>query len=285
MTVMTYEQPATRTRPLAGQVALVTGGSRGIGRVLAQSLAAAGAAVAVTARSQDQLAETVALVQRQDGRALAVPADVANDADVNRMVAEVTRTLGPVDLLVNNAGLWGPIAPLWEADPDDWWRTMEIHVRGSFLCMRAVMPGMVARGRGRIVNMASNAGVHRWPTCSAYSVSKAAVVKLTENVAYESRRHGVSVFAFHPGISTIGLTDQAMAMQATPGSVADRAAGWIRQQVTDGQAVPPERAAESILTLASGRADALSGRYLTCTMTSRFWSGARTRSGLMSCTR
>jgi NAD(P)-dependent dehydrogenase (short-subunit alcohol dehydrogenase family) len=122
---------------------------------------------------------------------------------------------------------------------------------------------MLERRRGRIVNIVSHAGVHRWPTCSAYAVSKAAVVKFTENLAVEAKRHGVTVFACDPGIVTIGLTDQAMTMDAPPESPAGRAAAWIRQQVADGRAVPPELGAQLVVSLAAGRADALTGRCLT----------------------
>lgn len=261
----TGPSPRTSVTPgaLTGQVALVTGGGRGIGRVFAQALADAGAAVAVTARSADQLAETVSRIEAKGGQALALSCDVTDQAGMERAVDAIQRQLGPVDLLVNNAGLWGPIDPVWEVDPDQWWRTMEIHVRGSFLCARAVLPGMVARQRGRIINLASHAGVHRWPTCSAYAVSKAAIVKFTENLALETKRHDVAVFAVDPGIVTIGLTDQALAMDAPPESPAGRAAAWIRQQVAAGHAVPPEAGARLIVLLATGRADALTGRYLT----------------------
>jgi NAD(P)-dependent dehydrogenase (short-subunit alcohol dehydrogenase family) len=248
---------------LSGQVALVTGGGRGIGRVFAQALAGAGAAVAITGRNADVLAETVAAIEGAGGRAAALPFDVTDAPAIERAVDDLQRRWGAVDLLINNAGEWGPIAPVWEVDPEAWWRTMEIHVRGGFLCARAVLPGMIARRQGRIITIASHAGVHRWPTCSAYAVSKAAVIKFTENLAVEAKRHGVAAFAVNPGIVTIGLTDQAMAMDAPPESPAGRAAAWIRQQVAAGRAVPPERGARLVVDLAAGRADALTGCYVS----------------------
>jgi NAD(P)-dependent dehydrogenase (short-subunit alcohol dehydrogenase family) len=250
-------------KELTGRVALVTGGGRGLGQVFAQVLAQAGAAVAVAARSADQLQETVALIEAQGGRAMALPLDVTDQAAVERAVETIEHRLGPVDILVNNAGLWGPIDPVWEVDPEQWWQTMAIHVQGSFLCARTVLPGMIARRCGRIINIVSHAGVHRWPTCSAYAVSKTAVIKFTENLAAETRRHGVSVFALHPGLATVGLTQLALDMDAPAASPAGRAAAWIRQQVAEGQAVPPERSAWLVAWLAAGRADQLSGRYLT----------------------
>ncbi len=248
---------------LTGQVALVTGGGRGLGRVFAQALAAVGAAVAVAARSEHQLAETVSLIKAKNGQAIAVPFDVTDEPALERAEKVIQSRLGPVDLLVNNAGMWGPINPVWETDPEQWWRTMEVHVRGSFLCARAVLPGMIARQKGRIVNVVSNAGVFRWPTCSAYSVSKAALIKFTENLAAETKRQGVAVFAVNPGIVTIGLTELAMNMEDSTESHAGRAAAWIRQEVEEGRAVPPEQGAQLIVSLASGAADMLTGRYLS----------------------
>jgi NAD(P)-dependent dehydrogenase (short-subunit alcohol dehydrogenase family) len=248
---------------LSGQVALITGGGRGIGRVFAQTLAAAGAKVAVAARSEDELARTVALVEEAGGQALALPLDVTDRRAVEQVVNSVERLLGPPALLVNNAGVSGPFNTMWEVDPDEWWRAMDINLRGSFLCARAVLAGMIERRYGRIINIASHAGVYRWPQVSAYSVSKAALVKLTENLAVETKRLGVAVFAVHPGIVTIGLTEAALAISAAPDTPIGRATGWVRQQVEAGNAVPPERSAELVLRLAAGLADALSGRYLT----------------------
>jgi NAD(P)-dependent dehydrogenase (short-subunit alcohol dehydrogenase family) len=240
-------------------VSLVPGGGRGLGRVFAQALAAAGAAVAVLARSADQVAQTVSLIEEAGGRALGLAVDVTDQQAVEQAVDRIHWQLGPIDALVNNAGVWGPLGPLWTVDPQQWWRTLEINVRGGFLCARAVLPGMIARRQGRIVNIASHAGVFRWPQSSAYAISKAAIVKLTENLAAETKRAGIGVFTFHPGITTSGLTDDALAMDAPPGSPA----AWIRQEVAAGRAVPPEHGAQVIVQLAAGRADVLSGRYLT----------------------
>jgi NAD(P)-dependent dehydrogenase (short-subunit alcohol dehydrogenase family) len=263
MTSRAYVKINLETGELAGRVALVTGGGRGLGRVFAQALAQAGAAVAVASRSADQLQETVSLIEAQGGCAFAIPLDVTDQAAVEQAVKTIESQLGPVDILLNNAGLWGPINPVWAVDPEQWWRTMEIHVQGSFLCARAVLPNMIARRHGRIINIVSHAGVHRWPTCSAYAVSKTAVIKFTENLAAETKRHGISVFALHPGLVTVGLTSLAMHMDAPAASPAGRAAAWIRQQVAAGQAVPPENSARLVVWLAAGRADKLTGRYLT----------------------
>jgi NAD(P)-dependent dehydrogenase (short-subunit alcohol dehydrogenase family) len=247
---------------LSGSVALVTGGGRGVGRVLARELAAAGAAVGVIARSAAELDETVELVTAAGGVAAAATADVTDRQRLTAAFAGLRRQLGAVDLLINNAGVCGPIGPAWEVDPDDWWRTCEVNLRSVQLCTRLALPEMIARGRGRIVNVTSYAGVHRWPEVSAYAVSKAAVVKLTENLAAETREHGICVFSVHPGLVPIGLTEAALDGTERSASEA-RVYGWLRGEIAAGRGREPESAARLILLLAGGRADGLSGRHLS----------------------
>lgn len=241
---------------LAGQVAIVTGGGRGIGRAIARAVAAAGAAVTVTARSEDQLRETVALIEAQDGRALALTADVTDRMAVEQMMAETERRLGPVDLLVNNAGIWGAIGPTWEVDPEDWWRGVAVLLRGPFLCARTVLPGMVARHRGRIINVASSAAWRTNPSLTALGSAKAGLVRFTDSLAAELQPHGVSVFAINPGGVRTAMTEELMTTEAGrrayPGLDSLPAEFWS----------PPERAGELCVALASGRADGLSGRFL-----------------------
>jgi NADP-dependent 3-hydroxy acid dehydrogenase YdfG len=145
---------------LRGTVSVITGGGRGIGRMLAQALARAGAAVGLIARSGRELAETVRLVEACGGTA-AAGTDVTDEQAAAEAIATLVSRLGPVDLLVNNAGVNGPAGDAWQVDADQWWRAVEINLRGVFLCSRAVLPDMAARGTGRIVNITSQAGVYR----------------------------------------------------------------------------------------------------------------------------
>ena len=247
---------------LRGSVALVTGGGRGIGQLVARAFADAGAAVALVARSESELANTVELIEATGGTAAAAAADVTDAAGMAATVADLRRQLGPIDLLVNNAGIMGPVGPLWEIDPVEWWTTMDVNVRGIVLCSQLVLPDMVAANRGRIINITSQAGVHRWPLVSAYSVSKAAVVKLTENLALETSRHGIGVFSVHPGLLPIGISETFAAHTPTTSHEA-RIRRWALNELAEGRGADPARAVELLLRLAAGDGDVLSGRHLS----------------------
>ena len=246
---------------LAGSVAVVTGGGRGIGRVLAQALAGAGAAVGIIARRADQLAQTEQLIHATGGTVAAVPADVTDGPALAGALDSLRHRLGPVDLLVNNAGTAGPAGDAWRVDPDAWWQTIDVNLRSVFSCVRHLLPDMVARRQGRIINITSQAGVYRWPQVSGYSVSKAAVVKFTENLAVETRTHGVSVFSVHPGLTPIGLSESGA--DAPPGSAEAKVHAWVSQQLADGHGADPSWAADLVLRIAAGHADPLTGRHLS----------------------
>lgn len=245
------------------QTAIVTGAGRGLGRLVAQALAGTGVAVGLLARSADELAESVHLVEAAGGVAASVVADVREEPAVAAAVDELRRTLGPIDLLVNNAGVPGPVAPAWEVDPSSWWHTIEVNLGGAFWCSRNVLPDMVARRRGRIVNITSQAGVFRWPTASAYAVSKAAVIKATENLAVETHRSGICVFSFDPGLLPIGFSEAALRDDAPDDPHVQRLFAWIRQQLDQGHGADPATAVDRIVRLASGRYDGLSGCHLS----------------------
>jgi NAD(P)-dependent dehydrogenase (short-subunit alcohol dehydrogenase family) len=252
--------PAARLR---GTVCVITGGGRGIGRVLAQALAGTGAAVGLIARSGGELAETVRLVTASGGTASAACADVTDERAAADAIAAICGSLGPADLLVNNAGVGGPVGDAWQVDPGDWWRAVEINLRGVFVCSRAVLPAMTARGAGRIVNITSQAGVYRWPQVSAYSVSKAAVIKFTENLAAEASRSGIRAFSVHPGLTPIGLSERALADAAPSGSAEARMYAWVRQELRAGRGAEPALVAGLVTRLAAGDADQLSGCHLS----------------------
>ncbi|TFV91689.1 SDR family oxidoreductase [Blastococcus sp. CT_GayMR20] len=231
---------------LAGQVALVTGASTGIGRHLVDGLAARGVAVAGLARNEERLSAAMAEVAEASGvRTLAVAADVTDRAAVDAAVARVADELGRVDLLVNNAGIIDAAeVPVWEADADQWWDVVSSHIRGAQLLVRAVVPGMLARGHGRIVNLASGMGATANRDYSAYSVAKTGLMRLTEALDLSLQGSGVMSFDVAPGVVDTPMT-RSMDM-------------W--QGFTDW--TPPERVVEMVAAIAAGELDAWSGRYL-----------------------
>jgi NAD(P)-dependent dehydrogenase (short-subunit alcohol dehydrogenase family) len=243
---------------LRDRVAVVTGGGRGIGRAIAQTLAAAGARVAVVARSQAEIAETAALIDQAGGIAKAFPADVTIAAAVEGAMEAIQRSLGPIDVLVNNAGVVKPFGPFWETDLDEWWRGMEVNLRGPLQCSLVVLPGMVARGHGRIINLASGAGTMSTPYYTSYVTSKTALIRFTECLALETKSCGISVFAISPG--TVRTSMSGYSLNSPEGQ---KWLPWFRRIFDEKFDVPAERPAKLVLELASGRADLLSGRYLS----------------------
>lgn len=246
-------QPLVR---LDGQIAMVTGAGRGIGRAIALALSDAGAAVAVCARSQEEVTRVADEIADREGRALAVRCDVTHRREVEDLVSAVETKIGPVDLLVNNAAQPGPIGPLAATDPDEWWQTLEVNVRGPLYCTRAVLPSMLSRGHGRIINISSGAGFAAWPMVSAYVVSKAALYRLSESLAAETREHGVMVFAISPGLVRTAMTEWGLSCGEP--SVEQFFADAFASEAD----VSAEAAAALVAYLATGAADALSGRNI-----------------------
>jgi NAD(P)-dependent dehydrogenase (short-subunit alcohol dehydrogenase family) len=243
---------------LEGRVVLVTGGGRGIGREIALTMAAAGAKIAVMARTIPQIHETVDMIRQAGGQAEAFAADVTKSDTVETAVLDIEKNLGPVDVLVNNAGTVKPFGPLWSADLSEWWSGVETNLLGPVVCSRAVLPGMTMRRRGWIINVASGGGTMGTPFFSSYVVSKTALIRLTECVALETRPHGVYVFAISPG--TVRTEMSEYSLHSPEGK---KWLPWFQRIFDEDIQVPAARAAQLVLTLASGRADALSGRFIS----------------------
>ena len=220
--------------PLEG-VALVTGGGRGIGASIARELADAGMRVSVAGRTAEQV-EAVAW----ELGGLAHVGDVSKWTEVESWVRRTETELGPIDLLVANAGVGNQEGPTWEVPVEAWWHILEVNVLGVHLACRAVIPGMLERGKGRIVITGSGAAYLPGASHTAYPASKAAVCRYGETLANELAGR-IPVFFFSPGLVRTHMTER-----------------WG----DDAPWTPPELAPQLVRVLASGRADALAGRYL-----------------------
>lgn len=214
---------------MSKRVAIITGASRGIGAHLADAFEAAGYLVEGVSNS---------------GRAGTVSLDVTDGSGVAQYVDQVMARRGRIDVLVNNAGVIDAEVPLWEADPMQWWRTVEVNVRGPFLLARAVSMHMLAAGSGRIINLNSGAGTRASDTATAYYVSKTALGRITGGLHLAGYQKGLRAFDLAPGVVR---TDMTESMKAHEG----------RTEWTE-----PSQVCELALALASGELDAWSGRFV-----------------------
>ncbi|MFE7407928.1 SDR family NAD(P)-dependent oxidoreductase [Isoptericola sp. NPDC057559] len=233
----------------AARTALVTGASRGIGRAVALGLAAAGLDVALVARDPGRLAEVAAEVRALGRVALQLPTDVTDVAAVAAAVrsaeaAPADGGLGSVDLLVNNAGRIDAEVPLWEADPDEWWAVVETNVRGPFLLARHAVPGMLARGGGRVVDLNSGAGSHDNADATAYNASKTALMRLGAGLHDAGHSRGLRVLEVAPGVVRTDMT------------------GAMRAHVGRTEWTPVERTVDLVTAFARGDLDACSGWFV-----------------------
>lgn len=233
-----------------GKIALVTGGGVGIGRAIALTLAGAGAKVAVTGRRLGPLEETRSLIQAAGGISLALTCDIADKNAVRVAFERLREELGPVDILVNNAGI--TLSKKMHETPDETWEAiLQTNVNGTFYCCKAALPDMIRRRWGRIVTIASIAGLGGLAYSSAYSASKHAQVGLTRSLALEVARYGITVNALCPGWTETEMLDEAVAnISQITGRAPVEALAELLKLSGQTRAVKPSEIAAEVLRLA-----------------------------------
>lgn len=247
---------------LEGLAAVVTGGGRGIGAAVARAVAAEGAAVVVAARTAPTIEATAEAIRATGRRAWAVSCDVADPASVRTLAEAAARYLGPVDILVNNAGV-AHSAPLHRLTLDDWRRVLAVNATGTFLCTQAFLPGMLERQRGRIVNVASVAGLHGARYIAAYSAAKHAVIGFTRSVAAEVAGSGVTCNAICPGYVDTEMTRESVErVMAKTGKSREEALAVMLAGTAQRRLIPPEDVAREVLALCDAGSGHINGEAI-----------------------
>ncbi len=212
---------------------------------------------ALLARTAGEIKEVAAAIVAEGGSAREYVVDIVDLDAVNGIFAEIDEHLGPLTVLVNNAGAFQGIGPIWDVDPATWWRDVETNVRGTFNCCRAAVAGMMRRGRGRIINMTGGGTASSFPHGSGYATSKAGILRFTECVDDTLAGTGVLVFAMDPGLVRTSMTEYQL--QSAAGQ---RYLPGVENWFAEGINVPPTLAARLSVEIARGRFDRLTGRML-----------------------
>jgi NAD(P)-dependent dehydrogenase (short-subunit alcohol dehydrogenase family) len=252
---------------LKDKIAIVTGGSTGIGKAIAVAFAKEGAKLVLASRTIVDLETAKKEISKiADTKVEIFPTDVSNPQEVKKLVNFTLKKFNTIDILVNSAGIYGPISLITDISPDKWLETIKINLFGTFLCIQAVLPVMMKKNKGKIINMSGGGGASPLPRFSAYGTSKAGVIRLTETIADEIKEYKIDINAIAPGAVNTRLLDEVLNAGEAAGK--DFLTRSIKQKQDGG--VPPEKVAELAVFLASSKSDGLSGRLI-----SLLWDGWR----------
>lgn len=244
---------------LENKVAIITGGSMGIGKAIALAFAREGSRIILVARNIKPLEKAREDFKGFPSQIEIFPADTSNEGNIRNMVNFALERFQSIDILVNCAGIYGPIGLTTGVDSQKWLEAVRINLFGTFLCTKAVLPNMIKNRKGKIINLSGGGAASPFPRFSAYAVSKAAVVRLTETIAQEVREHNIDINAIAPGAVNTRLLDEVLEAGVRAGE--DFISRSLKQKEEGG--VPPEKVAELAVFLASSRSDGLTGRFIS----------------------
>lgn len=244
---------------LHSRVVLLTGAGRGIGKALAEGFAREGADVALIARTQTELEQTAENIRAIGRRVLAIPTDVSDPDAVAYFTKEVSNDFGRIDILINNAGIQGPIGSMVGNDLKEWMHTVAVNLFGTFLCIRAVLPMMMERRRGKIINLSGGGATGPRQNFSAYAASKAAIIRLTETLAEEVKPFNIQVNAIAPGAINTRMLDEVLAAGEAAGEISLSQAK--RQKESGGDSL--EAVVDLAVFLASDESGGLTGKLIS----------------------
>lgn len=241
---------------LQGQVAIVTGGGRGLGRSVALTFGKQGAKVVLAARTMEEIDHVAEELRSLKKEAIAVPTDVSNEDQVNHLVEMTLEAFGTIDILVNNAGARGPIGPIHQISLSEWEQTLKVNLTGAFLCTKAVLPVLMEKREGKIINVATTLTPR--PNLTPYMVAKAGLIHLTKQLSRELKDYNVQVNVIHPGVM-----DTRMQEEIRKAGVKAIGTDMFERLKEEGILHPPDEPAKLILFLASKAADGITGEYLS----------------------
>ncbi len=248
---------------LKDKVAVVTGGGQGIGRVIALALAGAGADVVLAARSREPLEATRVEIEALGREALVVPTDVRREESIQSLADQALTHFGHVDILINNAGITGPTALLWEVSPAEWEETFAVNVTGPYLCCRAFLPSMIERRAGSIIFISSMTGKRPLVGRATYAAGKLALVGMARTLAWETGPYGIRVNVISPGAVEGERVERVIREQArVEGISLEESRRHFTGNSPLGRMVPPQNIADAVLFLASDSAASITGEDL-----------------------
>jgi NAD(P)-dependent dehydrogenase (short-subunit alcohol dehydrogenase family) len=241
---------------LQNKVAIVTGGGRGLGRSIALLFGKEGAKVVLAARTQEEIDHVATEMRVLRREALAVRADVSDEGQVQQVIQKALDAYGTVDILVNNAGVRGPIAPIHEISLSEWDEALRVNLTSAFLCARAVLPVMMEKKEGKIINVATTLTPR--PNLTPYMVAKAGMIHFTKQLSREAKRYNIQVNAIHPGVM-----DTRMQEDIRKAGIKAIGTDMFERLKEEGMLHTPEEPAKLVLFLASKAAEGITGEYLS----------------------